>query len=767
MSSVNAQLSAPEAEDVFGGRILDVTTIPRGSSITRVFISTESANSVFYADVNSTVAANATSSGFAVMPGLDAAAGYGSNIRLLAGHENSGKVFFATQNGIRSADIIFPTIGMVENNGPVNDLVIIGDRMYFTRGNNVHFGDLSSSGAYTEDAASPITVTAAGMLSKIEIQPSTGLMYVLEPGNSPVVYKSNDAAANFVVGTSFSALGMTGFSATVDWRTIGFSSTDRLFVAGDEQNPPAKFMRYTDNELVWVDVVLPAVNPGDIGFGVSGPKIKAGLANHVYWASLYSTNNGVTWNQFGNTALETNPNDGSVWVDSNNDSIVYLTTDMGFGVSLNAGSEIFEANDGILAVQVNDIDMTTDKENAWVASKSGVRQVRNYTSSPVWSNAIYPNGDGSPYYSVAMEDDDTSQVYVGNVRIYKSGNGGSTWSQVFTPEVAPYNFPGFASGAMAIEVCDCDSAIVMVGYEVFDQDEGGVFFSHDAGTTWTQLLLEASADGFDVDVSDIAFNIEGSDTVAYITAKYDLASPQGRSIYKAVKAGASWTVSQEMNSGNTSTGALIVASLEDVHVSSTGDTIMCVGTDAGNNHPTAYYKIRSGTNVWTPYTFTGFPYAPGKIGTAITLGVDTIYCAVDHEIYYLDLGGSWQLGHSYPVGTEINFLYFDDLLAGTSYGLYEHESAGSPFSINEFDKLYISNIYPNPASDYFEVSFDGILIGNLEVQAYTIDGKRVMNKSFQEAKSFRVDISNWRPGTYVVHFIDESDASTSIKIIKQ
>ena len=59
--------------------------------------------------------------------------------------------------------------------------------------------------------------------------------------------------------------------------------------------------------------------------------------------------------------------------------------------------------------------MNTGFTIGWVASKSGIRNVTDYnTSSETWSDTHFPNGDGSPYYSVAMDPNDDSIVFVGN-----------------------------------------------------------------------------------------------------------------------------------------------------------------------------------------------------------------------------------------------------------------------------------------------------------------------------------------------------------------
>jgi hypothetical protein len=127
-----------------------------------------------------------------------------------------------------------------------------------------------------------------------------------------------------------------------------------------------------------------------------------------------------------------------------------------------------------------------------------------------------------------------------------------------------------------------------------------------------------------------------------------------------------------MDGAYTAVGYAITATIIDLEVSVTADTIFACGTDAGSNHPIAYYKILNGANLWTNFTTSGFPSSSGQQGKAITVGHDTCYVAVDNEIYTLDMvaGTAWSSAYAYPNGTEINVLFYDDLLVGTGTGLY-------------------------------------------------------------------------------------------------
>lgn len=751
-----AQLSAPDVEAVYGGRINAISVYEKNIDTSRIFISTESANSIFYADVHS----NSTTPAFGrffVMPGVDASAGYGSGIQHIAAHKNSEKILFIHEENLLSSHPSDSTVSTVYTGlGSLNNLLIHGDKLFFLEGGELHFGDLDTNASFIAGSGSPITGIPILNMATIAINPLDDSLYIFTEGISPNLYKFTDTFDSLTGSTSYNDISPSGLSASVTWMSFGIAPSGRLFIVGTDGLD--KYVAYSDDENTWSSYAtgLGGVSGKNIAFSGDSSSYR------VYTAKGYNDNNGTNgnWYPFGFVGGdETHPNDGSVFVDPVNSSIVYMTTDQGIGASDDDGETIFEIDDGVEAVQVDDFDMLPNKNSAWLASKSGIRKVINYQSTPSWTNAIFPNGDGSPYYSAEMNQSDTNVVYVGNVRIYKSSDNGNSWLQVFSPENAPYNFNGIGTKALAIEVCDYDPQIVFAGFEIQDVDKGGLFYTTDAGTNWDQILLEASSVGQDVDVSDIEFNMEGSDTVAYVSVLYDLSAPQGRSIYRLVKSGSTWTPSQDMGPGGTSTGSTIVATIWDVEISAGGDTVYAAGTDAGINHPIAYYKPLDTSGLWTPFTTSGFPFSPGKEATAITIGVDTVYCAVDHEVYYYDLSSSaWTLGYSYPVGTRINVLYYDELLVGTDLGLYGHYAAGDISSLREdrakfnADQYVLYQNYPNPFNPSTSIEFSIPEPGFVTLKIYNLLGEEISTLVNREMEaniySVQFDASELSSGIY-------------------
>ena len=666
--SVTAQLSEPNTEEVYGGRILSINGYQIDSDTSRIIITTESANSAFYANVYLS-GMSYVFEDFTVLASMDANTGLGSGISVTAVHESG--VFFYAYNGELFQTHPDSSMSMSLTYMGVNSITVQDSVMLFLSGNELNYGLLDINGNFTHGGAVTLPVSG-GPNSSICVAPNSHAVYIFDEGISPTLIKM-DEAYNAIYTGSYSDISPSSLSS-VNWKFAGIGLDDRIFVGGSDFNN--LYFAYSDDEVTWLETNTGVQGAGGRNFAFSG----SSSSYTVYTGKMYNTTNGSgTWSEFGNVGFETHPNDGAVFQDPNFSSVVYMTTDQGIGASGNNGMQIFEINNGVEAVQVKGFDMSDDKNLGWVASKSGIRKVTGYTTTtPSWSNAIYPNGDGSPYYSVGLNHLDTDIVYVGNVRVYKSVDAGMNWNMVFTAENSPWNYPSYgtiedATLVSVIEVCPYDTDVVMAGYYREGSAKGGLFVSTDAGANWSQILIEASVDGEDVDVRDIIFNIEGLDTVAYVGVKYDLSDPQGVAVYRLVKSGYTWTPSQDMGSTGTVVGYQIVATIRDLALSVTGDTIFATGTDAGINHPIVYFKDLNSTGLWEAMTTTGFPFVSGKKGRAIAVGVDTLYCAVDNEIYfYLYGSSSWQLGYVYPVGTEINFLFYDDLLVGTSTGLYGH-----------------------------------------------------------------------------------------------
>ncbi|MBZ0201340.1 MAG: T9SS type A sorting domain-containing protein [Ignavibacteriaceae bacterium] len=754
-TQIFSQLSAPDPEAVYGGRINAISVIQTSGATSRVFISTESANSIFYADF--TTAGTPVFSPFGIIPGVGDDDGYGSGIRVMAADENSGFLFFIANNNLYSTHPSSSAVNTIFSVG-VSGMTIYSGYLFFTENNHVRWGTIdSSTGAFTEDSYSPITLASAMSSSQIAVNTSNLKVYITDLGTSPMMlYLSSSDYNSFDGSTSFATLSTSSLVGSTQWTGFGCGPDGTIMYNGN-YGGGKEVAHSTNGGVSWTNTSTGISGVGGFNFAYQ----LSGADYIVYFAKCYSTFNTTTksfgsWVEFGNSGLETHPNDGVVAADPVNPSIVYFTTDQGIGATTNGGGTIFEIDDGVEAVQVKDFDMNAANTDAWLAAKSGVRYVSGYGTSPSWSNAIFPNNDGSPYYSAEMVHDNPFSAYVGNLRIYKTQNRGNSWLQVFTAENAPYNFPGIGLRVEAIEVYQSDSNLVACGYTIGDPAEGdslqgGFFYSTDGGASWNQQLLKAASGYFDADVNDIVFATEGGNPVAYIGVTYDNTisiSSRARSVYRAEWSGSSWSIRNDFDGSYTSAGYPITATIIDLYISQSGDTLLACGTDAGTNHPILYYKILSGTGLWTPFTTTGFPASSGRVAKAVSFGNDTVYCAVDNEIYMMHFGGSsWTNGYSYPVGTEINVLYFDDLLVGTGTGIYaQNNSAVS--AVND-DKVIFNNPnhfelaqnYPNPFNPATTITFNLPVEAFVQLKVFNVLGEEVKTLLNDKRVSGRYEIT--------------------------
>jgi hypothetical protein len=668
-------------ENVYGGRINAITASAIVGSLdsANVFVTTESANTAFYAKANGITTGAVNISSFTKMPALTASAGVGSGVQKIASY--GSYMYYLNGNMVNKVAFNSSTITTVKTFGFIDtsltDFTIKGNRMWYffkvfsSNQDRFAYSDLDANGNI-------INYFSSYSYNNITYPSKTMMSYNL--GDSILAFKGgNDPEltilANINSGiTAFIHDNLSTLSSSVNWATAAIAPDGRIFIGGsDNMN---KYVAYKDiSSGTWtsVNTSIAGVSGSNIAFyeNVAGNY-------YVYLGSAYSNLKGVlsSWNNLGNTSLETHSNDGASFALANSftSGVVLFTTDQGLGWTKNAGSVIREINAGIEAVQVSDFDMRSAKDFGWLASKSGVRFVRNYnTPSKTWSNAMFPNGDGSPYYSAEMIGNDSNSVYVGNVRVYKTTNKGVNWNQVFTPEIAPYNFPNVGTQVSAIAVSDSVNNIVMAGFKIQGTQRGGLFVSNNGGSTWSQLLINATTTGFDVDVNDVEIVSDSGKVVAYIGVEYDssLTTPL-RGMYKAQWNGTSWSVRAE----DIYTPTTSLLNVTDIVIHSK-DTILASGgfynKVYGREYGINFMISRPVFNTWRSYVPSVSRYQPFS---AAAWNGDTLFYAYRDSILYsrifFNATGTGTPGEALYTkvdnGTEINVLYYDELLAGSGTG---------------------------------------------------------------------------------------------------
>lgn len=673
------KLGAPKAEGIYGGTIWHIDGFATSQDSSRVVITTKSANSAFYMDYSN--GQSPSFSDWKPIPALSEKAGYGKELKYFQIHQESKRVLFLHEDRLKSAG--FSNANDVRDIDTTTCLSfhLFDSKVIIVNRSGIYHGELDKVGNFTASTSGSLALPQIYNMPFIQINPQNKMLYIFcaenkGAGKPAQLWKSNKPLHQLDSNTTFqNLLGASTLNASVYWRSFGFSPSGRVFLGGsDFDTGPAKgkWIAYSDDETTWKQYSIGI----DGGYGFTFDFTGDSAQYSVFYSRCYNDSMGDSLHWKNITSSTTHSNDRVSYVDPVNGDILFCVTDLGIGVSTESNRVLAEWNKGLQAVQVRDIDMTDDFSTAWVASKSGIWKASKYTTNPSW----HYYAAGTPYYSVAMALNDTNHVYAGSDVVFKRHSNGD-FKMVFDPSASPWPWPEHSDleesvTFRALKVCPYDTTIVMAGMHCEDTMHGGLFISQNGGGTWNQVLIKASAPGFDVDVWDLVFNLEGNDTVAYVGVEYN-SSTSARSVYRLVKNGMSWAVSQDMNGANTSVGYPISATIRDLDVSKTGDTLMAMGTDVSQSKPHAYYKVISGTNKWTPFTHSGLPSLNGSEGRCITMGIDTFYLAIENEIYLMPVGeSSWSLGYSYPQGTEIYFLYYDDLFAGTETGMNGHRGTG-------------------------------------------------------------------------------------------
>ena len=155
------------------------------------------------------------------------------------------------------------------------------------------------------------------------------------------------------------------------------------------------------------------------------------------------------------------------------------------------------------------------------------------------------------------------------------------------------------------------------------------------------------------------------------------------------------------------------------------------------------------------------PFSNTNRSSAITVGDGYMFLAIDEKIYTRPISSTstWTLAYSYPVGIDINVLFYDELLVGTSTGLYAHELDLTSVNV---DKLISKNnmlVSYNALSGNINVQSDHAIT---ELALYNMGGKLILNAfPKQSVFSFNTNLTN---GVYILNSTNEKGEFNSHKI---
>lgn len=357
----------------------------------------------------------------------------------------------------------------------------------------------------------PATIPAsggAGRINAVRVDPTnTSKLYVGSPSGG--VWKTTNRGASW--STSTDALSTIGFTDMV----IDYTNTNIIYAAGgdfDGRNTitgpdtySAGVWKSIDGGLTW--------NITGLDWPVTFSRTISRLLMHpnnpaILFASstngLYKTTDaGVTWIRVSTAAFQ------DIEFKPSNPNIMYGSTGTDIRRSVNGGTtwSMLPASSGLSYAGVNGITLTVTPADTnivyalmanssnygfnsiWQSTNGGVNWTKKTTTSTPnllgWSvTGNDASSGGQAYYTLSLEASPINKntLFVGGVNIWKSSDAGATWTCAahWTGSSGrPYvhadihSFTTFATGPSS--------------YDLYASSDGGIFYSSNNGTNWTDL----------------------------------------------------------------------------------------------------------------------------------------------------------------------------------------------------------------------------------------------------------------------------------------
>jgi len=700
---------------VFGGRVWDVTAYDN-SGTSEILVGAESIRGVYKWDGASSwqqvTYLNPNLTGTSPIYGQALAV----EANLASGYEND---IYAIIMEVSSIGPAVPTVYCSDDGGDswntiatsiTDPSVLVGHSsgMYVGTENGSVY---RSTGGCTDPFSLIYTAATPARITSIAVFDANNFYVMGTSGGSLAVF---DTVAGGIAASLIGSLPATSYSGgSVEVHMVGVDpdDVDTIFISGSSANPQVYLS--TDGGSLWSSSWdRDGGNfPGGYGDYIKFNNNRVFITTVVLektgsWASTWGsgapllTTGSITSHPNGGSALEIDPVDNT---------IIYMDSDWGlgqmnhtYGSGWTAGTEL-GANDGMDAVVLSGIDFyeysATSKE-LWITAKSGAGRVYNSTTGQIydptdptttddpsdWLYPIYPMDDGAPLNTVTIDPDDPTIVLLGNGagKVYKTTNGTSTtlagfsWSQSFDVTTddpthvfgttMPEHSEITAIGVLHTATCN---RIYISGYNWETNEDGGIFYSDNGGSTWTADTINST--GADIDFPVNTLYVTDEKVWAGVGNDQGASTERGL-LWRLSLCGTSsfWNPTTGSNLDNE-----VVTDIDGRYDTTGGTTVNVVYV---TTHGGVYRGDKPGSTwSWTDIT----PASSSTDFTSVTVNPsdeDNAYIAVENCIYETTNGGAtWSVlsGTCNTTNEDVKVLKYDDLLAGTAAGLYSLSSTAS------------------------------------------------------------------------------------------
>lgn len=282
---------------------------------------------------------------------------------------------------------------------------------------------------------------------------------------------------------------------------------------------------------------------------------------------------------------------------------------------------------------------------------------------------------------VNRNDPATWYVAVGSGGVWKTSNGGITWTPIFDEQAV------YSIGDVTIDPGNSNTIWVGTGENVGGRHVGfgdGVYKSLDGGQTWENMGLEKSKH-----ISDIIIHPNDSNTV-YVSSQGPLWSKGGeRGLYKTSDGGETWKNILDVDEWTGVTSLVMDPRHPETLYAATWQRHRTVATYVGTGPGSGIHVTHDGGESWRKLS-EGLPESNmGKIGLAIsTINPDVVYAAIELNqrkggVYRSEnRGASWEK--------------MSDEVGGGTGPHYYQELFADP---HRFDRIYIMSNYSKYSDD--------------------------------------------------------------------
>jgi len=386
---------------------------------------------------------------------------------------------------------------------------------------------------------------------------------------------------------------------------------------------------------------------------------------------------------------------------------VFMVTDGGVFISDTGEQPFTTLNGGLQTTQFySNIGSSSSSPNFCIGGLQDNGTVE-YRGTDSWWRVGGADGLSA---AVNQENDQVVYMSIYNLRIYRSNDGGESFTGV-TPNMEPYDLAAFSA---PYELAPSNQDIIYGGGKY-------LYKSYDGGSTSWGSISQQPIDGDNVIVK-IGVSPINPDIVIVATSPDPLSdSTQNATLFKSIDGGQTFTLL---------TG-LPDRICKDIEFDPLDDSIIYLTFSGfGTDH---IFKSANGGNNWDSID-NGLPDLPTNTILVDPLNPNDIYVGNDLGVYYSDNGGiSWEIfSETLPEAVMIYDLNNSPSnrkirIATHGHGIWERSYVFDPLSVTDFSlDINKFDFYPNPASQELNISIElDKEYNNTIIDIYTILGQKI------------------------------------------